>query len=114
MPALVLATRNPNKVREIKALFEGLPLEIITLGELASWAFVEEDQATYAGNAFKKAAAAAEVAGDGVIIMADDSGLEVEALGGLPGVHADVYKRQRNISALYQYFAPGGSIKAAN
>lgn len=88
MPGLVLATRNPNKVREIKALLEGLPLEIITLGELASWAIVEEDQATYAGNAFKKAAAAAETAGGGVIIMADDSGLEVEALGGLPGVHA--------------------------
>lgn len=89
MQRLIVATRNANKVREIRALLEGLPLEVTSLLELPPSPPVEEDQPTYAGNAMKKAAAvrtAAEAAT--AIVIADDSGLEVEALGGLPGVHA--------------------------
>lgn len=88
MRRLAIATRNSNKVREIKTLLKGLPLEIISLRELPAAPEVEEDEPTYAGNALRKAAAAAEGAGRESIVMADDSGLEVEALGGLPGVHA--------------------------
>lgn len=88
MRQLLLATRNPNKVCEIKSLLEGLPIMVISSGELPCLPAVEEDQQTYAGNALKKAAAAAALAGADAIVMADDSGLEVEALGGLPGVHA--------------------------
>lgn len=85
---LLLATCNENKVREISALLAGLPVEVISLRDLTAIPVVEEDQPTYAGNARKKAAAAATVAGKGAIVMADDSGLEVEALGGFPGVRA--------------------------
>ena len=88
MRQLVLATRNLNKVREIKTLLKGIPLAVISLRELPDPPAVEEDQPTYAGNALKKAAAAADVAGRDAIVMADDSGLEVEALDGLPGVRA--------------------------
>ncbi len=85
---LLLATHSANKVREISALLTGLPVEVISLRDLSNPLVVEEDQPTYAGNALKKAAAAAAVAGRDAIIMADDSGLEVAALGGLPGVHS--------------------------
>ena len=88
MGRLLLATRNPDKVREIEALLEGLPLEIISLRELSPSLYVDEDQPCYSGNALKKAAAAAALAGEDAVVMADDSGLEVEALGGLPGVRA--------------------------
>jgi XTP/dITP diphosphohydrolase len=88
MRQLVLATRNLNKVREIKTLLKGIPLAVISLRELPDPPAVEEDQPTYAGNALKKAAAAAAVAGRDAIVMADDSGLEVEALDSLPGVRA--------------------------
>ena len=89
MQKLLLATRNPSKVREMETLLEGLPIKVISLRELPSMPPVDEDQPDYAGNALKKAAAAAAVAGnDAIIVMADDSGLEVEALGGLPGVRA--------------------------
>lgn len=89
MQRLVVATRNPNKVREIEALLDGLPLEISSLLEHSDLPPVEEDQPTYAGNALKKAAAVRAAAGAaGAVIIADDSGLEVEALGGLPGVRS--------------------------
>lgn len=88
MRQLVLASRNLNKVGEIKTLLEGLPFEVISLRELPVLPPVEEDQPTLAGNALKKAAAAAAVAGKEAVIMADDSGLEVEALDGRPGLHA--------------------------
>ena len=89
MQQLVLATHNLNKLREIKALLQGLPLEVLSLRDLTDSPLpVEEDEATLAGNALKKAAAAAAVAGKKAIVMADDSGLEVEALSGQPGVHS--------------------------
>ncbi len=89
MQRLVVATRNPNKVREIKALLDGLPLEIYSLVEHPDLPPVEEDQPTYAGNALKKAAAVRAAAGAaGAVIIADDSGLEVKALEGLPGMHS--------------------------
>lgn len=88
MQQLIVATRNANKVREIKALLDGLPLKVTSLLDLPALPPVEEDQPTYAGNAMDKAAAVRAATGAaGTIIIADDSGLEVEALGGLPGVH---------------------------
>ena len=81
---LVLATRNQGKVREIQAILDGLPLDIISLMQLDNVPEVEEDQSTFSGNALKKAAAVAEVSG--LPSLADDSGLMVKALGGRPGV----------------------------
>ena len=88
MQRLIVATHNPGKEQEIKALLRGLPLKVISLLQLPALLLPEEDEDSYAGNALKKARAIRE-SGEarGAVIMADDSGLEVEALGGRPGVH---------------------------
>ncbi len=82
----VLATGNPHKAEEIRALLEGSPVELCTPAELGFSAEVEEDGASYEENAFKKARKAARVAG--MAAIADDSGLEVDALGGAPGIRS--------------------------
>jgi len=86
---LVLATRNRGKVEEIKALLRDLPLEIISLDQLAVIPEVKEDQHNFSGNALKKARAVA--AACGLPALADDSGLTVDALGGRPGVFSSRY-----------------------
>lgn len=91
MPKLMLATTNPGKVREFKSLLEqsGLAagLELLTP---ADWPEalpdVDETGATFAENARLKAAALARATG--LVALADDSGLCVEALGGRPGLHS--------------------------
>ncbi|MFI5337788.1 MAG: non-canonical purine NTP pyrophosphatase, partial [Opitutales bacterium] len=125
---LVLATRNPGKLREIQALLAGLPVEPVLLPEAAPE--VEETAATFAGNAELKARAAARVLRipysvfripcptrsmrdlpltlpdteyeirNMPFLLADDSGLEVDALGGAPGVQSA------------RYAGPGGSDAA--
>ena len=83
-PKVVLATRNRDKVVEIRAIFDGFPVPIIGLEEFAFTPEVEEIGKTLEENAILKAS----VAGDstGHITMADDSGLFVNALGGEPDV----------------------------
>jgi XTP/dITP diphosphohydrolase len=100
---LILATRNPGKLREIRALLADLPWEVVPLPDDAPE--VEETAGTFAGNAELKARAAAREQGTGdrgqrtadpcplfpvscslPWVLADDSGLEVDALGGAPGV----------------------------
>jgi XTP/dITP diphosphohydrolase len=84
---LVLATKNRGKVREFRALFWDLPkLRVRALDELSEWPDVVEDGKTFEENAVKKAREIARVTGS--LVLADDSGLEVDALGGLPGVHS--------------------------
>lgn len=86
MKKLIVATRNPGKVSEIKALLSGLPLAIVTLDDLPEFPPVEEDQTTFAGNALKKAETIARAFGEAA--LADDSGLEVDYLDGRPGVYS--------------------------
>jgi XTP/dITP diphosphohydrolase len=81
---LVIATKNPGKVREFRALLSDLPLELRGAEEMPE---VEETGTTFAANAELKARAAAAWAGGWA--LADDSGLEVDALGGAPGVHSN-------------------------
>lgn len=81
---LVVATKNPGKVRELRALLAGLPLELHAADEMPE---VEETGATFAENAELKARAAVEWSG--CWALADDSGLEVDALDGGPGVHSN-------------------------
>jgi XTP/dITP diphosphohydrolase len=121
---LVLATRNSGKLREIRALLADLPVEPVLLPEDAPE--VPETAGTFAGNAELKARAAARLLrlphlGDSLFagasdppdpsdppyylnpppfVLADDSGLEVDALGGAPGVHSA------------RYAGPGGSDAA--
>ncbi|HEV2912875.1 MAG TPA: RdgB/HAM1 family non-canonical purine NTP pyrophosphatase [Pyrinomonadaceae bacterium] len=83
-PELLIATRNPGKVRELESLLGPLPLRLRSLAEFPSTREVEETGSTFEENAAIKAQAyAAQTA---CWTLADDSGLEVEALGGAPGV----------------------------
>ena len=84
MTPLLLATTNPGKLRELHALLEDLPLQLLTPSDLSLELSVVEDGETFLDNARKKAHAFAEAAG--LPALADDSGLEVDALDGAPGV----------------------------
>jgi non-canonical purine NTP pyrophosphatase (RdgB/HAM1 family) len=87
---LVLATKNPGKVREFRALLWDVPkLRVRALDELGRLPDVLEDGKTFAENAIKKAREIA--ANTGHLVLADDSGLEVDALGGRPGVYSARY-----------------------
>ena len=86
---LFLATRNRGKLREITRILEGLPLEVVGLGEFPDFPPVEETGETFLENALLKARAAASFTG--LPSLADDSGLEVDALRGAPGVMSSRY-----------------------
>jgi XTP/dITP diphosphohydrolase len=86
---LVVATRNRGKLREIVPLLAGLDIELRTIDELAPDAELREDGATFEENALAKARQAAQATG--LPAIADDSGLEVDALGGAPGVYSARY-----------------------
>ena len=86
---LVLATRNRHKGQELLAILGDLCLTIRTLDEFPDAPDVVEDGATCEANAVKKARAIAEYTG--LPAVADDTGLEVDALGGRPGVYAARY-----------------------
>lgn len=89
MRKLLVATRNPGKVREYKELLHGLPLELTWPEAEGIPLEPEETGATFAENAILKARAYA--AASGLLTWADDSGLEVDALGGEPGVQSSRY-----------------------
>lgn len=83
---IVLATNNPGKVRELRRLIEPAGYEVTTPGALGVAFEVGEDGGSYAENAVKKARACAEATG--MLALADDSGVEVDALGGGPGMYS--------------------------
>ncbi len=85
-PTLVLATANRHKFAEMRLALGPLPLRILSLADFPEAPEVEEDADDYAGNARKKAVACR--AATGYPSLADDSGLEVDALGGAPGVRS--------------------------
>jgi XTP/dITP diphosphohydrolase len=91
MPAILIATRNAHKVSEIQAILRK-PFEYLTLKDFPQAPKVIEDADTFAGNATKKAVELAKwIAGHNAwpaadFVLADDSGLEVDALNGAPGV----------------------------
>lgn len=86
MRSIIIATNNKGKVDEIKALLDSLNLVLLTPADLGLALEVAEDGQTYAENAAKKAAAFAHTSG--MIALGDDSGLEVDALDGQPGLHS--------------------------
>lgn len=86
MKQLLIATTNKGKLREIEAILTGLPLELVSLRELAAIDEPDETGATFAENARLKALYYAGATG--LETVADDSGLEIDALGGAPGVHS--------------------------
>ncbi|MEM0961993.1 MAG: RdgB/HAM1 family non-canonical purine NTP pyrophosphatase [Bacteroidota bacterium] len=103
---LVLATRNPGKVTELAARLDGLGVDLVTAAETGA-PEVEEDAETLRGNAEKKARALFDHTG--LPSLADDTGLEVDALDGAPGVRSaryagpdatDLDNRRRLLAAL--------------
>ncbi len=89
---LVLATKNLDKIKEIKDALKKLKLRIFIFGDFPNFPAVEEDEDTLYGNALKKARTIAKFSGK--LSLADDSGLEVEALGGVPGVFSSRFAGQ--------------------
>jgi XTP/dITP diphosphohydrolase len=81
---LVLATRNPHKVDEMRVLLAGLPLDLVGLDAFPGAPEPEETGTTFAENARIKAVSAARATGH--LALADDSGICIDALGGRPGV----------------------------
>lgn len=84
MKQLLVATRNRGKIKEIKALLDGLVEEVICAADLPDLPETVEDGATFAENALKKAREACKATG--LPVLADDSGLVVDGLSGRPGV----------------------------
>jgi len=84
-PVVALASRNAGKLREIRTILRaaGVSVHIVSAEEFPGWEAPIEDAADYRGNALLKARSLASFAG--VAALADDSGIEVDALGGMPG-----------------------------
>lgn len=86
---VVISTRNKHKLEEIHAIMTNLPVKLLSLDSFPSAPEVDEDQNTLEGNALKKAEALFSFTG--LPTVADDTGLEVFALEGAPGVHSARY-----------------------
>jgi XTP/dITP diphosphohydrolase len=93
MLKLVLGTRNPKKREELMSLLTGLPIEISTIEDYPGIPEVEEDGKTFRENAIKKATTLARQIDEWV--LGEDSGLEVDALGGAPGVRSARYAGEK-------------------
>jgi XTP/dITP diphosphohydrolase len=93
-PRLLLASGNPGKLRELRAILRGMPVELVGLADAGAGEppEVAETGDTFLDNALEKARAYA--AWSGMAAVADDSGLEVDALGGAPGVRSARYAGQ--------------------
>jgi XTP/dITP diphosphohydrolase len=83
---LLIATTNPGKLREIKDILNWIPIELVTLELFPEVPEPEETGETFAENARIKAIYYSEQTG--LPAVADDSGIEIEALGGAPGIHS--------------------------
>lgn len=90
---LVMATRNPGKVRELAEILGDLEVRLLSLADFPEIPDLPEEGETFAENAQAKAREVARLTG--LPALADDSGLEVEALGGRPGVHSARYAQNR-------------------
>lgn len=89
MRKLLIATGNRGKVKELQVLLDGLDVQLLTPQDIGIDLDVVEDGQNYEENAGKKARAYSQASG--LIALADDSGLEVDALGGAPGLYSARY-----------------------
>jgi XTP/dITP diphosphohydrolase len=86
---IVFASRNEGKVREIREMLEGAKVELLSLKDYPGIPPIVEDGKTFLENALKKAKIVSDFTGE--IVLADDSGLSVEALNGEPGIYSARY-----------------------
>jgi XTP/dITP diphosphohydrolase len=96
MNKLLIATNNQGKLRELRAILADLPSELVTPADIRLELDVLEDGSTYAENAAKKAVAFQRTSG--LACLADDSGLEVDALNGAPGLYSARYSSKPGAS----------------
>jgi XTP/dITP diphosphohydrolase len=89
MARLLVATNNPGKIREYEELLDGLPVQIVLPAQVGLTLAVNESGRTFEENACIKALAYAQASG--LLTLADDSGLEVDAMDGAPGVRSARY-----------------------
>jgi XTP/dITP diphosphohydrolase len=92
-PTLVMATRNPGKIRELKAILRDSGVTLLSLADFPHLPEIPEEGATFGENAAAKAIAVARLTGQSA--LADDSGLMVDALKGAPGVFSARYAQDR-------------------
>ena len=96
--SIVVATGNPGKLKELRELLVALPVQVLSLADVGRKDLqVVEDGKTFADNAIKKAKTVAEATM--LLTLADDSGLEVDVLGGAPGVRSARYAHERATDA---------------
>lgn len=89
MKTLLIASSNPGKLREFQSILQDLKVNLVLPADIGVSLQVEEDGLDYYENALKKARAYSQTSG--LITLADDSGLEVDALEGAPGLHSARY-----------------------
>src|SRR5262245_55512341 len=116
--SIVLATQNPGKVAEFRALLAGLPVTVLGVPEaLGGPLAITEDGGTFEENALKKARTVAQATR--MVALADDSGLEVDALGGRPGersarfAHARATDAENNAALLRELDEVGDEQRVA-
>jgi XTP/dITP diphosphohydrolase len=86
---IILASKNEGKIREIKDMLVGMSIEVLSLNDYKNISDINEDGKSFFENALKKAQFISELTGE--IVLADDSGLEVDYLGGEPGIYSSRY-----------------------
>ena len=89
MKRMIFATGNENKMKEIREILGALPLEILSMKEAGVSAYIVEDGKTFEENALIKARAICKLAGE--MVLADDSGLEIDYLNKEPGIYSARY-----------------------
>ncbi len=97
MRALLVATTNRHKLEEYRTIFSDIPFQLLSLNDIRLDLDVEETGTTFRENAELKALAYARASG--LLSLADDSGLEIDALGGAPGVYS---ARFAGVDTLYE------------
>jgi XTP/dITP diphosphohydrolase len=90
---IVFASSNEGKIKEIKEMLEGMGIELVSLNSYANLPVIVEDGQSFLENALKKAKIVSEFTGE--IVLADDSGLQVEVLGGEPGIYSARYAGEK-------------------
>ena len=113
MSRVLVATSNAGKLRDLTGAAAHLGIEILGVPGFSRLAPVEEDGETFAANARKKAEIYS-LAAPGELVLGDDSGLEVDALGGAPGVHSARYANIGLLASPSLNDAPGNADDAAN
>jgi XTP/dITP diphosphohydrolase len=94
---IVFASGNEGKVREIREMLEGMGIELVSLSNYSHVSEIVEDGKSFLENALKKAKIVSEFTGE--TVLADDSGLQVEVLGGEPGIYSARYAGEKATDA---------------